>query len=72
MPVIERYFHSDETLARIAHDFRNLIRIVDRSYGELSIQLRKNYFNIYYRGNSLARVAPIRNASYQIEIHDSD
>ena len=70
MPVIERYFHSDETLARIAHDFRNLIRVVDRSHGELSIQLRKNYFNIYYRGNSLARVVPTKNASYLIDIHE--
>jgi hypothetical protein len=70
MAVIERYFHSDETLARIARDFRNLIRIVDRSHGELSIQLRKNYFNVYYRGNSLARVTPTKSASYLVEIHE--
>ena len=32
MPVIERYFSSDDDLARVGNDFRNLIGAVSQSY----------------------------------------
>ena len=67
--VIRRYFRSEETLAQIATDFKFLFRMVNRSGGEFSIQLREDYFNIYYKGNSLAKVTPSRNRRYRIEIH---
>ena len=69
MAVIERYFSSDDDLARVGNDFRNLIGTVSQSHGELSIQLRKNYFNVYYRGNSLARVAPLKQGKYEVRVH---
>jgi hypothetical protein len=68
MPVIERYFSDDKDLKRISTDFRNLIGTI-RKYGELSMQLRKNYFNIYYRGNSLAKITPLPRNEYRIEVH---
>lgn len=70
MPVTERYLSSDDNLLRVRRDFSNLIRIVYRSRGELSLQLRQDYFSVYYRGNSLAKVTlPIR-ADYNVEIHN--
>ena len=70
MRVIERFFSSPDRLLRVGRDFSNLIGIVERSHGELSLQLRQDYFNVYYRGNSLAKVTlPVR-ADYTVEIHN--
>ncbi len=68
-PVIRRYFTHEATLTRVAHDFRYLIPIVNGSHGEFSIQLRENYFSVYCRGSSLARVAPSKGGMYSVQIH---
>lgn len=68
-PVIRRYFDRPGTLARIGTDFKFLIRMVSNSGNEYSIQLREEYFNVYYKGNSLAKVTPRRGSMYWVEIH---
>jgi len=37
-------------------NFGFLLKLVQSSYGELDLALREDYFNIYYKGNSLAKV----------------
>ena len=31
--------------------------------------MRHNYFNVYFRGNSLARVAPLKQGKYEVRVH---
>lgn len=46
-----------------------LIEHVLRSHGEMGMQLRNNYFNIYYKGNSLLKVTPIpKQDRFRIEV----
>ena len=57
---IKRYF-SDDNLKRIKKDFDFLVEIICKSSGEFDFAIRDNYFNIYYKGNSLAKVEPKEN-----------
>ena len=68
-PVIRRYFSNESLLNTVAEDFKYLIRLVNDSYGEYVFQLRENYFNIYYRGNSLARIGLSTEGTYSVRIH---
>ncbi len=61
---------SKNDLARMKADFAFLLKIVSASKGELAIALRGKYFNIYYRGNSLAKVAFRADGSYLVELSD--
>jgi hypothetical protein len=45
------------------------VRLINSYGGEYSLQLRENYFNIYYQGNSLAKVIPDRKGTYTARIH---
>ncbi|GAB6059051.1 hypothetical protein [Desulfonatronum parangueonense] len=65
---ISRFF-SDRHLEMVASDFQSLFTKICNSCGDLDFQIRNNYFNIYYRGNSLAKVTPniIKN-SYKVEV----
>lgn len=65
---IKRFF-SDENLERVKDDFSFLIEMIKELKGELDLAIRDNYFNIYYKGNSLAKVTPKRNDSYHISIN---
>ncbi len=68
-PVIRRYFANRDHLEYLVDDFAFLVRMIRRSGGEYDLQLRDGYFNVYYKGNSLARVTPTAGRKYRIEMH---
>ena len=61
---------SDDFLASFMRDFRNLIKIVNASMGELDLSIRENYFNLYYKGNSLGKISPLSAGGYKVRIHE--
>ena len=65
---IKRYF-SDECFQRIENDFGFLSGILKGFYGEIELSFRENYFNLYYRGNSVAKVKLKKDGHYDITIH---
>ena len=68
--VIRRYFSLDtERWNKMKKDLSPLVEHINRSGGEYSLQLREDYFNIYYQGNSLAVVRPLKNGTYEASIH---
>ena len=67
--VIKRYLDIDK-MERAKRDFPLLVRIINNSGGECNLQLREDYFNIYYQGNSLAQVKPNKNGTYTASIHE--
>lgn len=52
-------------------DFEFLLKMIkDKDFrGELDLALRDNYFNLYYKGNSLAKVVFNKGNSYKISIN---
>ena len=46
----------DEHFDAVRNDFAFLCTRVRQECGELDLRLRDNYFNLYYKGNSLAKV----------------
>jgi len=69
--VIKRYLElSAARWEQLKKDLRPIVRIIKNSGGEYSFQLRENYFNIYYQGNSLAMVRPNANGTYTAYIHE--
>jgi hypothetical protein len=68
MPTIKRYL-SDKNLKRFETDLKYLVKIVNNSNGELDIAIRANYLNIYYKGNSLAKISFKEPDKYKVEIH---
>lgn len=67
--IIKRYF-SEEIFNNIKSDFGFLIDKIIQSGFEYDLQIRDNYFNLYYKGNSIGKVSYItRSQSYKIEIH---
>jgi uncharacterized protein YueI len=69
--IIERYLKlSTDKCEKTKKDLQRLVKLINDSKGEYSLQLRENYFNIYYQGNSLAKVTPNRNGTYTAEIHE--
>ncbi|MBC8274000.1 MAG: hypothetical protein H8E40_03395, partial [Chloroflexi bacterium] len=67
-PVIRRYL-DPEKFKMVKRDSPRLVKFINESGGEYSFQLRENYFNIYYQGNSLAKVVPNKSGTYSVEIH---
>ena len=68
--VIERYFNLDKnTWEKLKKDLFWLVKLINNSAGEYSLQLRQNYFNIYYQGNSLAKINPHSNGTHTAYIH---
>lgn len=72
--VIERYLkvrsQNPEIWKQTKEDLKPLVGLINRYGGEYSLQLRENYFNIYYQGNSLAKVIPNKNGTYSAGIHE--
>ena len=68
--IINRYF-SSENLDRMKDDFNFLLKMINnKDYrGELDLALRDNYFNLYYKGNSLAKVVFDKGDPYRISIN---
>jgi hypothetical protein len=64
---MKRYL-DQQAFKRVSHDFLFLFEAIKKSRGELDFRLRDGYFNIYYKGNSLAKVT-IRKDSYKASIH---
>jgi hypothetical protein len=64
-------FFSPDNLKRMKNDFKFLFEIIkDEDFkGELDLALRDNYFNIYYKGNSLAKVVFSKDFTYKITIN---
>ena len=67
--IIKRFF-SDNNLQRLRQDFGFLADTIRQSYGELDLALRNGYFNLYYKGNSLAKVVFRPSGNYEVIIHD--
>ena len=69
-PVIKRYLDAGK-FKRAKKDLPPLVGLINRSGGEYNFQLRENYVNIYYQGNSLAKVIPpSKKGTYTVEIHE--
>ena len=64
---IKRYFRK-EYLNRFLKDFNFLFTKIQLSKGELDLRLRSDYFNLYYKGCSLAKV-DFKLKHYEITIH---
>ncbi|GMT42709.1 MAG: hypothetical protein IEMM0002_1120 [bacterium] len=65
--MIKRYLN-DKNYERFKKDFTFLFNMVEKWKGELDLRLRNNYFNLYFRGSSLAKVA-FNTCDYEITIH---
>jgi hypothetical protein len=67
--VIKRYF-SEDIFDEIKSNFGFLIANIIRSGFEYDLQIRDNYFNLYYKGNSLGKIKyNKRNKLYTVNIH---
>jgi hypothetical protein len=64
---VKRYL-DDEHFKRFKKDFQFFFKLIRDSQGELDLRLRDNYFNIYHRGNSMAKIK-FNKTGYQIAIH---
>jgi len=69
--IIERFLNQ-KNLTRMKSDFKFLIKMIQgKDYmGEFDLSLRDNYFNLYYKGNSLAKVVFDKNDKYKIIINN--
>jgi hypothetical protein len=65
--LIKRYFKPDY-FNRFLNNFNFLFEKIKKSKGELDLRIRDNYFNLYYKGCSLSKVA-FRQNDYEITIH---
>ena len=69
--VINRFLNPTN-FKRMKDDFKFLLKMIkDKDFrGELDLALRDNYFNLYYKGNSLAKVVFNKGNSYKISINE--
>ena len=49
-------------------ELRALACRVNDTHGELDFRLRDNYFNLYYKGNSMAKVT-VMGSGYRVAVH---
>jgi len=68
-PAIKRYF-LEGVFNNVKQDFQFLFKTIIDSGFEYDFQIRDNYFNLYYKGNSLGKVSYNgESESYFISIH---
>jgi len=68
--IIKRYF-SEDIFNHIKSDFGFLIDKIIRSGFEYDLQIRNNYFNLYYKGNSIGKISySTKSQLYKVEIHN--
>jgi len=69
MKIISRYL-SPETYEAVKRDFGFLIKKIKDSGFEYGLQIRDNYLNLYYKGNSLGKISYRKSINlYEIKIH---
>jgi hypothetical protein len=69
-PVIKRYISDREAFESIKIDFKFLVNKIKSSGFEFDLQIRDNYFNLYYKGNSVSRISYKKKLDqYEIIIH---
>jgi hypothetical protein len=68
--MIIKRFLAPENLSRMTDHMVFLTDRVKASKGELHIALRDNYFNIYSRGNSLAKVEFLPDGRYRVTVNE--
>ena len=66
--IIKRYF-SDENFLKLKQDFQFLVKLIKSYLGELELSFREDSFNLYFRGNSAAKVKFNANKKYTVYIH---
>lgn len=66
--MIQRYFNPS-TFNIIKKDFLFLSTMLEKYYGEIEFSIRDNYFNLYYKGNSLSRVKYNVKGYYDVSIN---
>lgn len=68
--IIKRYF-SEDIFNQIKSDFGFLIAKVIQSGFEYDLQIRNNYFNLYYKGNSIGKISySTKTQLYKVKIHN--
>lgn len=65
---IKRFFR-EEYLPQIERDFSFLFQMIKDYKGELELSFRENYFSLYYRGNSAAKIQIESGGTYRVSIH---
>lgn len=63
-----RRWIGEEYFSRFLEHFRFLLRRVIAERGEYDVRLRQDAFNLYYKGNSLARV-DVSRVPYRVTLH---
>ncbi len=53
---------------RFINGLQFLFKLIRDAHGELDLRLRNNYFNVYYRGNSMLKIG-FAKADYPVSIH---
>lgn len=67
--IIKRYF-SEDIFNTIKSEFAFLIKLILQSGFEYDLQIRDNYFNLYYKGNSIGKISfSPKTSLYKITIH---
>lgn len=66
---IKRY-SKEPYLEKSKKDFALLFKALKGYKGELDLAFRNNYFNLYYRGNSVAKIDFKKDGDYKITIHE--
>jgi hypothetical protein len=69
-PIINRHISDSEAFKVIKSDFAFLVKRIKDSGFEYDLQIRDNYFNLYYRGNSLGKLSYKKaRQEYEVTIH---